>query len=70
MTYREWADDYLNESVKLKAKIAEIKEQMPSMPVQALQLENRESVPCIQCTLNVCKRTDFFRKGQVLFIEK
>lgn len=38
MTYREWADDYLNESVKLKAKITEIKEQMPSMPVQALQI--------------------------------
>ena len=38
MTYQEWANDYLNESVKLKAKIAEIKEQMPSMPVQALQL--------------------------------
>ena len=38
MTYQEWANDYLNESVKLKAKIAEIKEQMPFMPVQALQI--------------------------------
>lgn len=38
MTYQEWADDYLEESNKLKAKISEIKEQMPSMPVQALQL--------------------------------
>lgn len=44
MTYQEWANDYLNESVKLKAKIAEIKEQMPSMPVQALQLAEQRVI--------------------------
>ena len=41
MTYQEWADDYLNEANKIKGKINEIKEQMPLMPVQALQLAER-----------------------------
>lgn len=64
MTYQEWADDYLNESNKLKAKISEIKEQMPSMPVQALQLaEQRVSslytmyLECLQTYRLLSKRT-------------
>lgn len=64
MTYQEWADDYLNESNKLKAKISEIKEQMPSMPVQALQLaEQRVSslytmyLECLQTYRLLLKKT-------------
>ena len=41
MTYQELADDYLKETNKIKEKISEIKDSMPLMPVQALEIAER-----------------------------
>lgn len=65
MTYKEWADDYLESAQKLKAKIADLKAQKETASISELSLLNRRIISLYNMYLDCVHTSDELarRKG-------